>query len=251
MRIARGEIGRKISGYIIIGVVVIGLIFGSFTTIETGERGVVTRMGKLNTVMDEGLNFKLPFVDSVHKISIREQNYPTELEVSSKDIQTIKIKATLIYSVNPMEVGTLYQRFGTHYQQILVAPTVSEIINSVIAEYPIELFVEKRAEIANRIKETFIARTNGNGLMVKDFLLTDHDFSDEYNNAIEKKKIAEQDVITANYNKQKVALEAEAQKTKHTSLSPLVLQEMAINKWDGKLPVYWGNGTLPLLNVSR
>ncbi|EGO63541.1 prohibitin family protein [Acetonema longum] len=230
---------------------IIILLFGMITTIETGERGVITRMGKLHGIMDEGLNFKLPFIDSVKKMSIREQNFPLSLEVSSKDMQTIKVDVSLVYAVNPGEIGTIYQRFGTEYQTILVSPTLAETVNSMVAEYPIESFVERRQEISARIKAVFVEKTTGNGLVVKDLLITNHDFSDEYNHAVEAKKIAEQGVLTARYNKERVALEAEAQKTKHTSLSPMVLQEMAINKWDGKLPAYWGGNTLPMLNLNK
>jgi Membrane protease subunits, stomatin/prohibitin homologs len=244
----------KVKGIIsgVIGVFALLLVIGSITTIETGERGVVTRMGKLHSVMDEGLNFKLPIVDNVTKISIRESNFPIKAEVSSRDMQTVLVDVSLIYSVNPMEIGTLYQRFGTSYQDILVAPTLAEITNSIIAEYPIESFVEKRSEISDRIRAAFVEKTQGNGLIVKSLLITNHDFSDEFNNAIESKKVAEQNAMKAKYELEAKRQEAEAQKIKHASLTQEVLQEMAINKWDGKLPTYWGgNGPLPVMNFGK
>lgn len=45
-------------------------------------------------------------------------------------------------------------------------------------------------------------------------------------------------------------LEAEAQKVKQASLSDMVLQEMAINKWDGKMPQYFSGGQLPFITVK-
>ncbi|MGE4284998.1 MAG: FtsH protease activity modulator HflK [Phycisphaerae bacterium] len=42
-------------------VIIIGLLNGSFYTVNTDEKGVVTRFGKLSRSTDPGLHFKLPF----------------------------------------------------------------------------------------------------------------------------------------------------------------------------------------------
>jgi regulator of protease activity HflC (stomatin/prohibitin superfamily) len=118
----------------------------------------------------------------------------------------------------------------------------------VIAGYPIEIFVEKRAEISQKISDAFIQKTQDTGIVVKSFLITNHDFSDEYNKAIEAKKVAEQGALKAKYDLEKTRLDAEAQTLKQKSLNELVIQEKAIDKWDGKLPQYYsGNGQLPFI----
>lgn len=48
-------------GAVIAGVVIFAvLVFSSFTIIDTGERGVVLRLGRFANIMNEGLNFKVP-----------------------------------------------------------------------------------------------------------------------------------------------------------------------------------------------
>ena len=64
------------------------------------------------------------------------------------------------------------------------------------------------------------------------------------------KKIAEQGALTAKFTLERMKLEAEAQKVKQASLSPLVLQEMAINKWNGQLPQYFSGEQLPFLTIK-
>jgi regulator of protease activity HflC (stomatin/prohibitin superfamily) len=244
---------KKETGYIIFGsvaLVVLLLLFASFYTIDTGERGVILRMGKLTGVANEGLNVKAPFVDDVIKMSVRDQNLTTESEVSSSDIQTIAVSVSLVYSLDPAKVGNIFQMYSTRIEDILIRPTLSEKINAVIAEYPIETFVEKRAEISNRIKESFTKQVDGSGILVRSLLITNHDFSDEFNKAIEDKKIAEQGALTAKFTLDRMKLEAEAQRIKQASLSPLVLQEMAINKWDGKMPQYFSGGQLPFITIK-
>ncbi|MFW9598424.1 MAG: prohibitin family protein [Paludibacter sp.] len=239
--------------YIIIGLVVLILIIVSattFYTVDTGERAVILRFGKLQGVASEGLNMKMPFTDAIKKMSIRDNKLSIKTEVSSSDIQTIDVEISLVYSLDPTKVGKVFQTYGLDIENTLLRPTLSEKINAVIAEYPIEAFVEKRAEISNRINTAFSNQIAGNGITVKSLLITNHDFSDEFNKAIEDKKVAEQGALTAKFTLERMKLEAEAQKVKQASLSDMVLQEMAINKWDGKMPQYFSGGQLPFITVK-
>ncbi|NDV47138.1 prohibitin family protein [Paludibacter sp. 221] len=235
---------------IVVAFVLVVFLFNSFYTIDTGERGVVLRFGRLTAIADEGLNIKVPFIDEVKKMSIRDHNLTMRSEVSSSDIQTIAVEVGLVYSLDPKQVDRVFQTYGTNIENTLIRPTLSEKINAVIAEYPIEAFVEKRAEISNRINNTFAAQVAGSGIMVKSLLITNHDFSDEFNKAIEDKKIAEQGALAAKFTLERMKLEAEAQKIKQASLSDMVLQEMAINKWDGKMPQYFSGANLPFITIK-
>lgn len=217
-------------------------IMSSFSIIETGERGVVLRLGEYKYTMNEGLNFKAPFIDSVYKMQIRDRNYNSDVEVSSKDMQTIKISSSLVYSLDSQKVGDIYRRYGNNIESTIIKPTVAEVINATIAQYPIEEFVSKRDEISKKIMGTIRTRLSDIGIDIKSFLITNHDFSDDYNKAIEQKKIAEQAAITAEYNKQKAQLDSEANKYRNEGLSKYVLMEKFLDKWDGHMPkVLTGN----------
>ena len=144
------KVNLAIFPIIVIGILIMCAIMCQFS-VETGEKAVVLRFGSLNRIADEGLNFKAPFVDNVKTVSIRDRNLTMNSEVSSSDIQTIAVEVSLVYSLDPNSVGKIYQTYGTNIEQTLIRPTLSEKINAVIAEYPIEAFVEKRAEISARI----------------------------------------------------------------------------------------------------
>ena len=232
------KIAKIVSGIIIAFIA----IMSSFSIIETGERGVVLRLGEYKYTMNEGLNFKAPFIDSVYKMQIRDRSYNSDVEVSSKDMQTIKISSSLVYSLDSQKVGDIYRRYGNNIESTIIKPTVAEVINATIAQYPIEEFVSKRDEISKRIMGTIQTRLSDIGIDIKSFLITNHDFSDDYNKAIEQKKIAEQAAITAEYNKQKAQLDSEANKYRNEGLSKYVLMEKFLDKWDGHMPrVLTGN----------
>lgn len=232
------KIAKIVSGIIIAFIA----IMSNFSIIETGERGVVLRLGEYKYTMNEGLNFKAPFIDSVYKMQIRDRSYNSDVEVSSKDMQTIKISSSLVYSLDSQKVGDIYRRYGNNIESTIIKPTVAEVINATIAQYPIEEFVSKRDEISKRIMGTIQTRLSDIGIDIKSFLITNHDFSDDYNKAIEQKKIAEQAAITAEYNKQKAQLDSEANKYRNEGLSKYVLMEKFLDKWDGHMPkVLTGN----------
>ena len=246
----RGTIKKGITfgGSLGIFIIVLIVLVSSFVIIDTGERGVVLRFGEFKYVMGEGINFKTPFVDRVITMSIRDVTYNSKSEVSSKDMQTIQVDTTLIYSLDPNNLGYIYKTYGTNIQNVLIKPTMSEVVNAVVAEYNIESFVEKRPEISKKISDAFILKIQNSGINVKSLLITNHDFSDEYDKAIEAKKVAEQGALKAKYDLEKTRLDAEAQTLKQKSLNEMVLQEKAIDKWDGHLPTYMGDGrNLPFL----
>ena len=124
----------KYAAAIVLAVVVLALAAGSFYSIDTGERGVVLRFGKLTAVAGEGLNVKMPFVDEVKKMSIRDHNLTLRAEVSSSDIQTIAVEVGLVYSLDPQQVGRVFQTYGQDIERTLLRPTLSEKVNAVIAE---------------------------------------------------------------------------------------------------------------------
>jgi len=114
----------KVSNWmsISIGSLLIGASLLSGNIINTGERGVVTRFGALHGVQDEGLNFKIPLVDFVTKMTIRDQNLTHKFSTSSKDIQTVDIEVGLVYALDPKDVGKIYQSIGKRYEDILISP---------------------------------------------------------------------------------------------------------------------------------
>lgn len=236
--------------WVVIGVISLIVIGSSVFTIDAGERGIILRFGKITGIANEGLNVKIPLIDDVHRMSIRDNNLSLRTEASSSDIQSIMVEIALVYSLKETDLAHIYQTYRSDIERILITPTLSEKINAIIAEYPIESFIEKRAEISNKINLAFTKQIEGSGIAVKSLLITNHDFSDEFDKAIEAKKVAEQNALRAKFTLEQKRLEAEAQKIKQASLSPMVLQELAIQKWDGKLPEYFSGDQLPFLTIK-
>lgn len=248
---------------LILGIFLLGafllILFRNVYTIKTGEVGIVTRFGKVVRQAGEGINFKVPFTESVTKIEVRDSTINGEYEVSSKDLQTVKTNIAVQYRINnPLEI---FRRFRTQYKERLIEPRMAEVVQAATAGYTIEELVSERQELSQKIYMTLRDDLKEFGVQIVKISITNHDFSDEYEKAIEAKKAAEQEaqkveiennqkIKTAEANLKVKELEAKANATLTQSLTSQVLQKQWIEKWDGKLPQYQGGNANPILNMN-
>lgn len=239
------------------------IIFGCFSSTKTGEVGIKTKFGKItDTYLSEGINFKMPY-EKIEKVNIKVQKYENkkELSTSTKDMQIVNnIKVTINYQVNGKEAVNLYKRVGNNYKQTILEPAIQETVKATISKYTSEELVTKRSEISLDINNTLNDRIKGYGINSVSVAINNFDFSQSYNDAIEKKAVAEQEVATAKNQQQKAKIEAEtkiikakseaeANKNLEKSLSPEILQQKFIEKWNGQLPTVTSGNSF--LDVSK
>ena len=243
---------------------VLGLALGTSYTVKTGEVAIVSKFGKIVDVKGDGLHFKTPIIMSKDIMVVRNITYDfSKVEVSTKDMQTISLDLKMQVEITDPEL--VYRNFRNNYVQAYVTPVAYENIQSVIAQYNIQDFVSKRQEVSNRMLESMKNKFKENGFNIRSINIVNHDFSDAYEKAIERTKIAEQDKITAEkeYEKQleiarkkkEIALALKEEKEiviktmemEANTLNDKVLKKMFIEKWDGKLPTTMSDDVLKML----
>lgn len=259
------ETKKVVIASVIFVILIFGVItlFNCFKTIPTGYVGIKTRFGKVqDTMIYEGINFKAPFIEKIIKIDCRTQKIETTSESSSKDLQTVNVSIAVNYNVNKDTANKLYQEVGTDYQNIIVQPAILESIKSTMAKYNAEEMITKRSEVSNAIREQLNEKISAKGIQITDFNITNIDFSDEYNKAIETKAVKQQEVETAKaeLEKQRIQNEKEiavAEKDakvmelqnnqitdKTLQLKELEIKEKMINKWNGAYPTTMLNDSI-------
>lgn len=262
----------KVIGRVAIVLIVIGIIIGiaSITTVPTGYVGVKTRFGQVqDDVIQEGLNTKTPFIEKIVKIDCRTKKIESESNTASKDLQDVRLKVAVNYNVSKDTANILYKEVGKKYEDIIVNPAILESIKSITAQYTAEELITKRAEVSNKMQELLEEKVTPRGFNVVDFNITDLDFSEAYNQAIENKQVAEQQAKQAEYELQKAKVEndrkiseaeanakvMEVQNASTTEqaikLKELEIQEKFINKWNGQLPTTTTSETIPFLNIGQ
>lgn len=241
------------------------ILFGCFSTIKTGEIGIKTRFGKIvGSTTNEGIIFKSP-IEKVEKINIKVQKYENKdaLSTSTKDMQIVNnIKVSINYQIDGTNVVELYKKVGINYSNTILEPAIQETIKGVISKYTSEELVTKRSEISLDINNTLNERIKNYGINSVSVAINNFDFSEAYNQAIEQKAVAEQNVLKAQQELEQTKVEAEkkiveaeatnkANELLKQNVTDEVLMKQFIEKWDGKLPTtYAGNDILKIFNLK-
>ena len=197
---------------IIIGVVVIvaSLIFGSFTTIPAGHRGVVIRFQAVTgTILDEGLRTKLPFIDSVVKMSVQTQKYEAPSSAITNDLQDVSTTIALNWRLDSGMAAEVYKTLGLEFIDRIAAPAIQETIKQMTARYNAEDLILKREEVKNAITESLANRLRERGIITEIVSITNFQFSETFTAAIEAKVAAEQAVLEATNKLERVKVEAQ------------------------------------------
>ncbi|MFC1972530.1 prohibitin family protein [Chloroflexota bacterium] len=196
----------------IIGVVLIiaSLIFGSFTTIPAGHRGVVIRFSAVTgSILDEGLKTKLPFIDSVVKMSVQTQKYEANSSAVTNDLQDVTTTIALNWHLDPSLADEVYRTLGLEFIERIASPAIQETIKQVTAKYNAEDLILRRDEVKGAITESLSNRLLERGIITETVSITNFQFSETFTAAIEAKVAAEQAVLEATNKLERVKVEAQ------------------------------------------
>ena len=258
--------GRK-KGIVLTAVLLIAvlLILNSFTIVQAGHTGVVVTMGKVKEiVLQEGLHTKIPFIQQVVKIDNRIQKLEVSTEAFSKDLQSVETVLAINYRVDPAKSYSIYKNIGADYENVLIVPAVNEVLKAITATYTAEQSVTNRVLISEGLIKGLNEKLNGIGLYVTDVNIINFDFSEVFITAIEEKQVAQQKLLKAETEKQTAITNAEAQaeatkiraegeaaanRAITESLTPEIIENKKIEKWNGELPRVTG-GADPIINLG-
>src|SRR5258706_5060505 len=253
----------------IIGTIII-LIFlmaaWPFVGIGTGQRGVVFNRfsGIENRILGEGMHFRIPFVESVTKMSVQTQATSFEEKgadsAGTQDSQTVDLKVTINWHLDPTQVNRIYQSVGDNDAVIknVLNNNTQDAVKQAVSKYQ-ALEVQKNRDVvagnALALLQEKVARYH---IIAENLSLTNINFSADFNTAVEQAQVAQQKAKQAEYtvtqvkNEAQAAIakaqgEAEAQKLKQQTLTPLLVQQQlveALKTGSIKLPntLILGNG---------
>lgn len=258
-------------GFAVVAFFIIISIINPFVLIGAGQRGVVMNFGAVQeTIMGEGLHFRIPIVQKVEKIDVQTQKLEVKTMAYSKDIQTVESQLALNYHLKTETVNKLWQEVGADYQIRLIDPSIQESVKAVTAKFTAQELIEQRARVKDEIKSELFNRLN-KYFVVDEFSIIDFAFSDEYENAVEAKQVAQQSALKAENDLQRIKTEAEqriaqaraeaeaiklqsdaANNDKYINLKALEVQKSAVEKWNGVLPTQMTpNAALPFINLTK
>ncbi len=234
------------------------IVLSCIRTVPTGHTGVVTVFGTVqNGTLDAGIHFVAPW-KKVINMDNRIQKVSGDMSGTTSDMQDVYTTFTLNYQISKADASTIYRTIGTDYEAKVIEAQTRNTVKAVLAKYAATELVTNRSEVASAIEKELENVLNKYNIEVVDTAIENLTFSDEFNDSIEQKVIAEQNLERAKTEQEKLNLEvqqeaqrkitaangtAEANKILADSINDTILQKNIIEKWNGELPKVVGNDT--------
>ena len=273
-----------------VALVALGVFFGSWYTVDEGERAVILTNGSFSQIAGPGLNFKTPFFQSARFFSVRNEVTTFEkMATYSFDQQTAELRLSVNYQIAPDQVERIYKEYGTLDGAVtrVITPKVYENVKNVFGQYSAQRAIQERGKLNADILMALQNAVKGSGIQITSVQVENIDFSDAYEGAVEAAAKAKADIERSKSEllrveqeaQQKVkqaAAEAEAKKLQADADAyatqvagkatadairergaalrdnPDLVNLVAAEKWNGVLPSSMvPNGTVPFINLNQ
>ena len=237
----------------VVGVFLLIILFMTVFTVDSGTRKIVMTAGEATSVAEEGINFKVPFYQGVKEVNIKTHKASQNARAASKDLQTVSSTISVNYHYDSNKLIDIYKSTGFEIDENIISPRIQETLKAVSAKYSAEELITQREKAKNDIDEILkkdLARYN---IVVEDIQLTEFNFSEEFNSAIESKQTEVQKTLKAKNILQRTQIEAESRIAQELGEAEAIrIQAEAIQnqggaeyvslkwveKWDGKTPEF-------------
>jgi regulator of protease activity HflC (stomatin/prohibitin superfamily) len=265
---------KQIMRNILIGVATfftLTFLFFSCERIDAGHVGVKVNQYGDNKGVDDvvavtGMVFYNPFTTAIYEFPtfIQHKEYKGEnsFVVNSKDGSEFSVSPIMNYSVQRDKVPSIFSKYRRPLEDIeegFLKTAVYDAFRLATNKYTADELISNRAVFEVEVRRLLDGQLLKEGFIINQFtsnLIYPETFKksiEAKNNAVQAALRAENEVKTAEAQaKIKVATaegnaqamltsakaEAESNRMKQVTLTPLLLQLEYINKWDGKLPVY-------------
>ena len=152
-------------------------------TVPQSTVGVVTVFGKYHRVMREGLNFKMPWENVAHRLSLQNRALQLEFQAITQDQANVKFATMVLYAVADSDEQAIKKAvfsFATMDEfQLALQRTIDGSIRQFVATTKQSDILGMRAEIVDHTKKNLDEVVLNWGYVVRDIQITDMTFDKE------------------------------------------------------------------------
>lgn len=210
------------------------IAYASFYRVVEGERGVLTRNGAFVSVAGPGLGFKIPVIDRVTYMEIRNMRLEAPTQVYSLDTQQYTAAVAVNYDLNPAAVEEIYKREGIEYAHRRLAPIVLTRLKEVAGKYSAQRTIQERDVYGADVRDAVSVEAAKYGINVTEVQVTNIDFTDQFETAIETAMLAKAKVEEERNILEQKRIQAETLVVEATAKAN-ALREEAKGQADAKL----------------
>jgi len=258
----------------LIALVLAAWLLDPFYQVDAGYIGVLTNFGAPSQdTLEPGLHWRTPFISNITEIDVTPNTATTTESAATHDQQNVSTAIAVTFQVNPADAVYIYQNYRDipSLQNTIIAPIVSNDVKAIVSDYDAQELITRRDQLASEIKQKISDDLKVYDVIVDGVNITNFNFSDAYEQAIENKQIAQQNALEEQYKLQQVQVsaqqqvvqadaqadaavaiaqgqakatilqaqaDAQAYTLKQKSLTPELIELALISKWNGVMPTY-------------
>ncbi|MCL2865846.1 MAG: SPFH domain-containing protein [Lachnospiraceae bacterium] len=206
----------KTKFYVILGfvlVVVLVLTIPSFNMIDETEIAVVRRLGTIREQVGSGIHWRFWPIHRIDRYSITAQEQIFEFNGYSIDAQNVRGEVTVIYYLNPGSVNEIARQFGrqSDLASMLDGVLLQEIQNVFATKTAMEI-VESRAYLSGLITTGLREVGEYFHINIRQTNVENLYFSSAFEGAVEQRMIAEQEMMQAEFERDRAVVLAEQER---------------------------------------
>ncbi|HUO99706.1 MAG TPA: SPFH domain-containing protein [Rhizomicrobium sp.] len=156
----------------ILAFLALSTLFGSFFTVQQQTSAIVERFGRYVRTAHPGLNFKIPFIESiVQRVSLRVQQLLVEVESKTLDNVFVKVLVAVQYRVLQGSESDSFYRLQDHQEQI--KSYVLDVVRAKVPKMNLDEVFEKKDDIGQAVKTELDVSMKVYGFEITNALVTD------------------------------------------------------------------------------
>jgi regulator of protease activity HflC (stomatin/prohibitin superfamily) len=180
-----------------LGLILLTMILGSFFTVETAQVAIITRFGKFLRVADPGLNWKVPYFDTVAGVvSLRVNQISLTMETKTKDNVFVTIPISVQNRVRPEKVFDAYYKLSDPTAQI--KSYVEQVILGHVPGMTLDEVFASQSSIAAAVKQELDSDMATFGFEIVNVLVTDIVPDQKVKSAMNDINAAQREQVAAN-----------------------------------------------------
>ena len=246
--------------------------FTSCAVVDSSEAGIkfkkfsVTEQGELQAVPITGWVLYNPITTSVYSypVNIQRVDY-APFTVTTKDAAVFKMDPRLAYQVRRDKVVKIFAKYRVDLRKIedgYMKTVIYDAYRITANRYTSDELMASRAKFEAEVRVMLDSSLMQEGFLISEFtsqITPPASLSaaiEAKNNAIQESLKAEAKIAIAQAEGEAKALKIKADgeayynRTVAASLNSLLVQQYALERWDGKLPVYTGGNNIPMINLN-
>lgn len=234
-------------------IIAVGVLFYTFFVqirhVKAGEIGVKASLG---SPIDNGVDYDIRTVKGYivfMPLYTDFVTYPTTIQVttyddiaiSTQDGMQFHLKPSISYQVNEAKAIQLYKSnrslsvLNNGYLKEIVTASYAAVANSFSADS----LVMNKQQFETLVNTTLVIKMNDIGLELKN-ITSNMKYPEIIENAISLRAQALQDALVTESKLREIEAQSREDSIRFSVLTPLAIQKMYIEKWDGKMPAYGG-----------